>query len=93
MLAVSRGVGRDDHGPGMVFFRCFEFLVEVPGSLWEERRDDVVFWVALLVSTIMSGGAWDMFSAVSDSRIVRRDSRFPVLFVVGRVCRFCGTGF
>ena len=80
MLALSRLAGLDDHGPGMVVFRRFEFLVEEPGSLWKERSEDVVFWVALLVSTTMSGGAWDKFSAVRDSRIFRRDARCPVLF-------------
>ena len=43
--------------------------MEVPGSLWKERKDDVVFWVALLVMMTMSGGAWDIFSVVRDSRI------------------------
>ena len=80
MLAVSLGVVRDDHGSGMVFFRRLEFLVEGPGSLWEEWRDDVVCWVALLVLITMSGGAWEMFSVVRDSRIMRRDSRFPLSF-------------
>ena len=79
MVALSRLVGLDDHGPGMVVFRRFEFLVEEPGSFWEESCEDVVFWVALLVSTTMSGGVCDKFSAVRDSRIVRRDARCPIL--------------
>ena len=75
MLAVSLGEVCDDHWSGMVFFLRLFFLVEGPGSLWEEWRDDVVCWVTLLVLMTMSDGAWEMFSAVSDSRILRRDSR------------------
>ena len=81
MLAVSRVVVRDDHLSGMVFFLRLFFLVDGPGSLWEEWRDDVVFWVALLVLMTMLGGAWEIFSAVSDSSILRRDSRLPLSLI------------
>ena len=78
MLVVSHGVVRDDHWSGMVFFLRLFFLVEGSRSLWEEWRDDVVCWVALIVLMTMSGGAWEMFSVVRDSRILRRDSRLPL---------------
>ena len=44
-------------------------------------KDDVVCWLALFVFMTMPGGAWEMFSAVSDSRILRRHSRLPLSLV------------
>ena len=77
-LVVSRGGVRDDHWSGTVSFLRLCFLVDGPGSLWKEWREYVVCWLAMFVIMTMSGGAWEMFSAVSDSRILRRDSRLPL---------------
>ena len=50
-------------------------------SWWDEWMEDVVWRLALFVSTI-SGGTCDMFSAVKDSRILLRDSRLLLSLVI-----------
>ena len=52
---------RDDRWSGIVCFLRLCFLVDGPGSLWEESREDVVCWLALFVFMTMSGGAWETF--------------------------------